>query len=263
MSSEKISPSGETRPAETIVFSYFARSSDNKDNLRDTAFAVIYVVHDEASTQAFANKFFPATLVVPVEWEYQYGTAMRKAASKNMLFQKLSNATKNAKDALSVLQEELIQRSNRTPLLLPQRNFHSKQYLQFLAQLQTDILKNGDKLSTVKDAVRCFKQLYPLRKMGSRDKPCYVDDREIEFHSPGSARHGFIRGDDKDHIDHHPSCILGGRRRLGAAFDRQFHYDCQRGAGNLQAEFFGCHTDVPSLQVGHPHLNVAPNDFVR
>lgn len=254
------SPLYEQRHASYLLTRFKERIlADKKSALQETGFAVIYIIRDHESTDSFAQEFFPTTLLVPVKWERCYGTAMQNGQSKNELFKKLRNATVNAKKALQALHDEISQRSNKTPLLLPMRNFRSGEFCAFLIRLQTELLESDDRLFTIRNAVHCLQVSHPLQKVGSRNRPCYVDDVGIEFHAPGSLRHGFARGEEDGHL---ARCILGSRRRLGAPYDPKFHYDCLKGSGNLRSRFFGCHTEA-IMREGHPHLNIAPNDHVR
>lgn len=242
-----------------FFFDAFQKKITEKNE--NIAFVIIYIRAEPSSTERFVEAFFPTTLMVPVDWQQLSGTAHQEARSKNELLDKLFVATKIAKEALLVLNEELIQRSNKTPLLLPVRNFRSKEFRDWLNSLQDGLIQSEDKTSFLKDAISRIQQNHPLRKIGSQVRPCYVDDLEVEFHSPGSDRHGLLRWN-MGNI-HEAHCLIGSRCRLGAPYDPRFHYDCKKGERNLRSNLFGCHSESAVMHEGRPHLNIAPNDFVR
>ena len=163
--------------------------------------------------------------------------------SKNELFDLLFRATICARVAIKELHKEITECRNRTPLLLPIKNFHSKTLRSQLQDLQIDLANQSDKAAkatAVKKTIDLIKIHHPLMKVDDSKKkqPCFLDDRGIEFHSPGSALHGLPSPTG----DHPIDCLLGGYRRLGAPFHAAFHYDCVKGSrGNLKGSFHSCH----------------------
>lgn len=229
------------------------------NSLANTAFAIVYIERDEASTRFFTESFFPHMLLVPIQWHLETArgpNGMR--ASKNQLIPLLAQATARARGALRVLHDEVVSRASSTPILLPVKNFDSKQLKDTLRSLHVDLVTKGASPEVaIKSRVDEFKRTYPLRRIG--EKPCFVDDAEIEFHPPGSHRHGYARAGGK----HPPHCLLSGRRRLGAPYDPLFHYDCVKGErGNLKAQLYSCH-EPKAMWEGGPNINVAPNDNVN
>lgn len=234
---------------------------DSHSALNDTAFAVICVRYDDDTTQRFVGRFFPSTLVIQVDWNLPRGTKKAIAEGGNELIGLLTAATKKAKKILEALKKEVRERANRTPVLLPVRNFKSEVFYQFLQQLQADLVaQEEDHLKTLQTQVNRLDQQYPMRSDNDY-KGFFVDDRGIRFKVPGRAKHAFARA---EQIGHNVTCLLSGHRRLGAPFDVGFHYDCSRGGGgNLQGQFFSCHGKESEAMKGNPHLNIAPNDYVR
>lgn len=202
--------------------------------------------------------FFPHTLLFPVEWVLDRTSKVTINQSKNDLITKLRIVVLAAKKALLEISKELVERANRTALLLPVRNFKSNKLVEFIFDLQRDIQISTDPSSVIRSAVREFERQHPLQKVDSRQRPCFIDDVKVEFHSPGSALHGLPRPGG----DHKLECILNGVRRLGAQFNPAFHYDCMKG-NKLKGNFHDCHSLNPSAREGDPHLNIAPNDFIR
>lgn len=231
----------------------------------DIGFAVIYVRADPESTARFEEAFFPSTLVFPVDWHLEGYRPDEINQSCKRLFELLLQATIRARIAIEALRKEVVERANRTPLLLPLRNFRSEQLHNWVRELQGNVVSYqnaSDADLAIKAAVKRFEAIYPLKKVedSKRKQPCYLDDREVEFHAPGKALHGMPHATD----DHLVSCILGGYRRLGAPFNPSFHYDCVKGKkSNLKGSFFGCHGTEAEVIEGNPHINIAPNDFCR
>jgi len=242
-----------------LLISEFAKriEDDHHNELGDEGIAVIYVDNGDHATSRFVQSFFPSTLCAKVSWKITFGTKAQVAKSKNDLVVGLKHATNQARDALRLLAKELRERDAKTPLLLPVKNFTSAHLAKTLLELQSAVVNAADKDLAIKYAVESLESTHPPAKDLKR---YFVDDRKVEFRPPGShrARHGLARVV----AGHNPSCLLSGRRRLGAPYDRAFHYDCLRGDRSLVDDFFGCH-DGPSRWKGNPHINIAPNDFVR
>lgn len=228
-------------------------------------FAIICVRSDPDSTTRFESTFFPATLVFSVDWQLRGYSPEELGQSRKELFHLLLQATVRARVALEALHKEVVERANRTPLLLPLRNFRSKQLRDWMRELQNTLggqTNAVDAAFALRTAVKTLEAIYPMKNVEDpkRKHPCFLDDHDVEFHAPGKALHGLPHASD----NHPVQCILGGYRRLGAPFNAAFHYDCVKGRrGNLKGWFFTCHETEAKLIEGNPHLNIAPNDFVR
>lgn len=235
------------------------------DKGREIGFAVIYVRSGQQSVAAFEDEFFPSTLTVPVDWRLGGYGPQEVNRSCNELFRLLLQTTIRTRTAITALRKEVVERASRTPLLLPQRNFHSKTLLAWMRELQTTVVSQqcvSSADSHIKAAVRHFETNHPLIMVedSKRRQPCFLDDHAVEFHTPGKALHGMPHA-----AEEHPvSCILGGYRRLGAPFNPSFHYDCVKGVrGNLKGMFYRCHESEAKWMEGNRHINIAPNDFTR
>jgi hypothetical protein len=235
------------------------------DHISTIGFAVIYVRTNQENDDTFEEAFFPSTLVFSVDWKLTGYNDIEINKSKNELFDLLLLATTCARAAIKELHKEITERRNTTPLLLPIKNFHSKTLRSLLYQLQMDLANQPPDILAITTIIRktiaLIKNDHPLTKSVNSQKKllCFLDDRGIEFHSPGSAMHGLPSPTD----DHPVTCLLGGYRRLGAPFYAAFHFDCIKGVrGNLKGSFHSCH-ELDNIIEGNPHLNIAPNDFVR
>lgn len=255
----------EPRHANLFLARFKEYAIQNRGNDIPIGFAVIYVRSDPASTARFEAEFFPSTLVFPVDWHLTGRRPQEINQSCKELFDLLLQATIRARIAIEALHKEVAERPNRTPLLLPIRNFRSKLLRSWMQELQTKLASQQDVSaadSTLKAAVKQFEARYPLVLVEDpqRLQRCYLDDHNVEYHTPGKALHGLPHA-----IDGHPiSCILGAYRRLGAPYNAAFHYDCRKGRrGNLKGQFFTCHEVEAVPMEGDPHINIAPNDFIR
>lgn len=243
--------------------SFFMRHFEQKLKNEDMKFkkgacAIIYLVRDADSTDFFVNAFFPHTLMVPVVWQWDVAKQASPAKAVNELVELLKQATALARSVLPSLKDELQSRASSTAVLLPLLNFRSDVFIGALKTLHADLGVGCLAREAVVRHNRQVQRAHPMKFIEGRQRSCYVDDRDVEFHPPGSDRHGFARAGGA----HQLHCLLSGIRRLGAPYDPQFHYDCSKGTRNLRGEFYGCH--VPrERREGNPHLNIAPNDNVR
>lgn len=240
---------------------------NTSNNFATTSYAVIYVRGKEDIPHSnFEEALFPSILTIPVKWEQCGLTPDERAVSHKRLFKELLHATKRARMLLKVVHDQLKEQANKTPLLLPLENFQSTKLKPWLKQLQSSLAAQEDEINargTLKKALVEWEQHHPRRpvKDFKNKKPAFHDDREIEFRAPGiGGMHGL------PHLkSEHPSsrCLLGAYRRLGAPFNAAFHYDVQKDSPRkIKSNFCSCHGPL-KLMEGDPHLNVAPNDFIR
>lgn len=232
--------------------------SDHHNQLSLTCFAVISIAHDAENQAWFSGRFFPAVFTASVEWKLDDTSEQRIRASANDLLRKLETISSEVKAALRPIADELRNRDNRTPLLLPTRNFSSKHLCRELVDMQRVLTGSTEKATAVQAFVKQLEKYHPRQRFNGKPRPVFVDDSGIEFTPPGSMRHGFARPS----TEHPKSCLIAGMRRLGAPYDHAFHYDCTKGPLPLSAQLFGCHEGRHPC-IGNPHLNIAPNDHVR
>ncbi len=245
--------------ANFFLKSFWKKLSDDAHNrLEDTGFAIIYVA-SHAGANAFAQQFFPSVLTIPVEWRLEGGNRTTLGRSANMLIQLMERASNLAREVIPEVTKELAEHDNTTPWLLPVKNFQSKALRPTFERVHQELISLDDRRGTLGRAKASFARLHPPQRIGTRDRSCFVDEKGVEFHPPGKDRHAFARNT----FDAHPPvCLLSGRRRFGAPYDRAFHYDCERGPRPLKGDFYSCHEPL-ERKVGSPHLNIAPNDYVR
>ena len=231
---------------------------DNQNRLANTGFAVAYVA-THAGAAEFAMRLFPAVLTIPVYWQLSGYNRTTLGKSLSHLNAEFRRAAIRARRAIPSLKKELIEQDSRTPWLLPIKNFRSKVLVERLQALHQAMRDGADAESLLRALRVEFEHSHPPQRPRGSARRCFVDDAGIEFHPPGRARHAFARGVPGEHP---PLCLVSGRRRLGAPFDRAFHYDCGKGDGVLRATLSSCHSG-PETRYGSPHINIAPNDFVR
>jgi len=232
---------------------------DSENQLHQTGFALIYIDNNDNETQNFAAAFAPHILTVGIAWHANMETtAARVAGSKNELVETLRLNSKNVKTTLDLLKREVGQKANKTPLLLPLKNFTSDVLSKNIFQLHENIVNEPDKQALINRTVRDIQRAHPLTATGGR-KSCFVDNRKISFHAPGRDLHGYIRSD-----GNHPDiCMISANVRLGAKYPKAFHFDCSKDNQQLTGQFYGCHELECSAAKGDPHLNISPNDHVR
>ena len=206
-------------------------ADDNENSLSDVGFAVAYVsTHPGAAD--FAERLFPAIFTIPVDWRMEGHNRTTWGRSLSQLNAELRSAVISARAALPTLKKELIEQDNRTPWLLPTKNFRSDVLRSSLFAVQDELRGNAEPASSLRRLRQNFEHFHPPQKIGSKSRSCFVDNAGVEFHPPGNARHAFARAN----FDHHPpTCLINGRRRLGSPYARAFHYDCGRADRVLKA----------------------------
>ncbi|WP_146256613.1 MULTISPECIES: hypothetical protein [Stenotrophomonas maltophilia group] len=232
---------------------------DQNNSLSNTSFGVIAVNCDGGDLRGLMDATFPSIFLAAAHWVPTWGSTAERNISANELITVLRVATKRAKLALTQIGDELCARSNSTPLLLPIKNFRSDSLAEELRRMHENIAAQDDYPSFVREVVDRIKRQHPFEKLKGSQKRAFKDDRDVIFGSPGRDRHAFSRPGKEHSLD----CVLSGKRRFGAPYDHAFHYDCTRdNQAQLKAEFSGCH-EPAAERTGNPHLNIAPNDFVR
>jgi hypothetical protein len=232
--------------------------SDHENQLAETKFGLIYINHPHDTSSKFSSSFFPFILSARVDWSLDQSNRKRMNESKNNLIKILEERVSDTKESLNLIKKEITQKANKTPLLLPLKNFDSTVLVNLVKDLYDTIVDIEDKNSAIKTTVENIIKSHPPQRIGSRPHLCMVDDRKVEYHSPGKSLHGVSR----PNAGHPKECLLSGNIRLGAKFAPGFHYDCLKGNANLNGLFWGCHT-AQSQRSGSPHLNIAPNDHIR
>lgn len=232
---------------------------DHHNNLSDTGFALLFINYDEETSEKFRESFFPFLLCAEIDWKLDASSNKKIQESKNNLVKLLRARINDAKKSIIELKKELSERANKTPLLLPIKNFNSDVLKQAIQYLHNNISHVQDKNKAIRDTVTQIAIAHPPRRLDGMSKDCFLDRKDIEYHAPGKSLHGKII----THAGHPKKCLLSGRRRLGTPFSPGFHYDCKKGSRNLKGDFWECHSETKLRKEGKPHLNIAPNDNIR
>ncbi|WP_374005897.1 hypothetical protein [Delftia lacustris] len=229
---------------------------DHHNTLAKTKFVCFYIDYSNETSRKLFESLHPAVFCVPIKWNYDLSTKHRANASVNELLNILEKKSDIIRKSLPSLTHEMSSRDSKTTLLLPVASFKSKVLRRALESLVDNINQENDANTSIDEANSFVLKAHPIRK--SQGKGGFLDDRNIQFHPPGAARHGYAR----DSAGHLAICLVSGRRRLGVPYDRAFHYDCTRGEKPLIDDFPGCHPPE-ARHHGAPHLNISPNDHVR
>jgi hypothetical protein len=235
-------------------------AEDKSDTPR--AFGVLYV--SGGNNAVLLNELFPSIYSVPVEWALSGYDRLLLSQSKNELVGLFREKAVVARAALEVVARELKEQAQRTPWLLPVKNFRSGRLVGDLESLQTELLGAVDRHALLKDRNNAFRQTHPPQRVTEghhADRSYFVDNAGIAFKPPGRDMHGFHQP--VEGSGHTARCHVSSRRRLGAPYDRAFHYDCTKGDGATSAWLCSCHNAV-AVQINSPkHINASTNDFTR
>lgn len=240
-------------------------AKEYKGNLRvrrELGMAIVYVDNDTSQSNILVSSLMPSLMATPARWNPVRGDSREVANSRNALIESLTAATLRAKRTLQVLRDELILRANRTPLLLPVRNFDEHGVTNCLLDIQESLARCEDPAGCLRSKVNEYTAIFAqaIEKTGTVHRRYFQNGQNIWFVAPGNALHGEFHPVVKGHPD---ACILRSFNRLGAPYKPGFHYDCKRPTQSiLKGDFFKCHLDR-SPATGVPHLNIAPNDAVR
>ncbi|WP_395944468.1 hypothetical protein [Brevundimonas sp.] len=231
----------------------------NADN-RNAAegFGVICLAHEWDDLDAFESELFPAALVLRVKLPFPLvidGEAGRVAF--NTVLGTIGKEVPTLIRATRAMRSEVEARRNRSPVLLPVGNFKSDALRPSIEGLSKALLQAGNPAEKVQTACREIEARHPFKPKGS-DKG-FRDDADVIFRSPGRDLHGRLW--EKPGEGHDARCALNGWFRLGGPIASGFHFDCTR-PPRLEGRFCNCHGAEGEF-VGKPHLNIAPNDYVR
>ena len=223
----------------------------------------IYLNHDQGNAELVSDSFEVETLTIGIPVPEILNTPklnpnnLKNAA--NGVVNSLELALEKGEEVLSAIAREINSNCNRTPLLLPDRNYGTRE-IRELAKKVSDAVQEADPSAAVRAAAERFENDHP-RVVFDRDKrKHFINRKGVIFQSPGHDRHGAsgLSGN-----DHHESCLIRGRLRFGAAFEPHFHYDCVKSKGDLASNWQSCHRQDFALPKGRRHVNIAPNDHVR
>lgn len=223
----------------------------------------IYLNHDGGNAELVLGSFEVETLTIGIPVPEILNTLrltpnnLRNAANKIM--KSLQKALRKGEVALSAITKEINSNDNKTPFLLPDRNYGTKE-IRELAKKVSGAVREPDPFVAVKTAADDFGRRHPRVAFGKNNRKHFINGKGVIFQSPGSDRHGAasLHGN-----GHHESCLVRGRLRLGAIYDPRFHYDCVKSKGALSSDWQSCHGQEFVLPKRRRHVNIAPNDHVR
>ncbi|MNS08993.1 hypothetical protein D3C72_404620 [compost metagenome] len=220
-------------------------------------FGVICLAHQWDNIGAFEAPFFPSSLVLRVDLPHPVLSAGEEGRTQfNAVSRAIETAAPILIRAIRAVASEAAARRNRSPILLPLRSFASDQFRSSIERLSAELLDAERPSDRIWQACDEIEAVHPFNPKGVKG---FLDDANVIFRSPGRDLHGQVW--DQPGEGHAESCSLNGRFRLGGPIATGFHYDCMR-LSKLEGDFSNCHGKVATYE-GRPHLNIAPNDFVR
>lgn len=225
------------------------------------AYAVLYL--RAGNDEALTNALFPSIYTCPVDWDgLASDSKMAVSQAKNALVNAFAKQATVVRAALTELKREMQEQAQRTPWLLPIRNFRSKHLRTALSTVQLELIKADKKFESLKDINNRFRQEHPPQKQRG-NRSFFVDDSGLEFKPPGIFLHGFHH-EKFGESAHNSMCYVGSRRRLGVPYVKTFHYDCTRADEKpAVANLCSCHSDEPVNKKASKNFNIAPNDYTR
>lgn len=252
---------GTCRPDEDTARAVIEKAVDqiNKDPRRAAdGFGVICLAHPWADLTAFQTPFFPAALVLRIDLPFPL---VLEGEAGRIYINNVLRAVQTQSSALvratRAMKTEVETRRNRSPVLLPLRNFTSELLRPSVERLAEDLLTTANPSHRVQAACQQIEAGHPFKPNGAEKG--FKDDADVIFRSPGRDLHGQLW--EKPGNGHDERCALHGHFRLGGPIAQGFHFDCTR-PPRLKGRFENCH-DAEAEYTGKPHLNIAPNDFVR
>jgi len=232
------------------------------DKLDDPpAYGVLYV--RASNEDALTDALFPSIYTCPVEWDGLVGQGkVAVSQAKNDLVRALARQATVVRAALTVLKREVKEQPQRTPWLLPVRNFRSKHLRDALSGVQIGLIEADKKFDALKDFNNQFRQNHPPHSFAG-NRSYFVDESDLEFKPPGMFLHGFHH-EETGESAHDLMCYVASRRRLGVPYEKTFHYDCTRGAEKpVVASLCNCHSNQAVSKKAKKNFNISPNDFTR
>jgi len=218
--------------------------------------AVIVVDPVPDEVEILSSSFFPMSFVVQAKFpDRKHGESA--ASMKNLMMLSISSSAKRARSATKAACVEMEQWLTRTPLLLPLKNFQSDYLFQATKSLAKTLGETDEPEQLFQEVRTQLENVHP-RVGGRKQQKYYVDSSGVRFCMPGRHLHGIARPSE----GHPVSCFLNGLLRLGGAIKDGFHYDCTKGGQPLTGTRQNCHGELGPY-TGRPHLNIAPNDFIR
>lgn len=251
-----------------LLLNKLAKALQTDKTLLDHGCGVLILSPPGHDTTEIRNLLAPFAAILEVALPVPVHTTGRPAQMQaNQIGAALRAATPQLVRAVNAINSELETRPNRTPLLLPLRNFDGRGVADEIRSLSRSLPLEEHPSEAIAAACKKIEAIYSFDKAKDGSARCFTDDRKVEFRSPGRANHGMAASAEPPHD---ATCFLNGSFRIGGRYKRGFHYDCRHrlstGKRNkakiLKGSFLDCHNGRDDY-VGEPHVNIAPNDFVR
>lgn len=219
---------------------------------------LLYADYADESTGKLLERFFPFAL--PRRLPFPDISTVKSKQEHNRVLNDFVRDVIDASRKLRATSNKISHKThvhNLNPLLLPIRNFQSKDLSNLLWKIYTEASYSDDPEKLLDDEIEKFLGRHPWATPPDGQKRA-LSDGVLFFKSPGNDRHGFMRN---SVAKIHPiDCLLNARSRLGGRYDYCFHYDCTPVKGKLKASYGNCHGDHSPPK--ERHVNIAPNDFI-
>jgi hypothetical protein len=237
-----------------------------ESNSAESVCAVVFYVGNGVGAGSPLRKlFFPEVPVIELE-PVNFGvgpatTGNVVGSATNDLLKRIERKLRQVQPMLGAVQKEVTSRVNKTPVLLPPEHFFAEGLPPLLEALETQMLAQADPHQAMAQVLKPFEAKY-RKSISDAAATHFVNSRSIAFKRPHGDLHGRLWETDQ----RHPArCFASARLRLGAGYNKHFHYDCVhvRGPQSLPADWSGCHQQSFKLDSSRKHINIAPNGACR
>ena len=227
--------------------------------MEDINFILLYLDGDEDRASVTFKKFGVEAFVTSIAptADTRCSTPNDRRTAANTLVKDSIQALRHARTLFGAIAEQIQDKDNKTPLLLPVKNFGGgiDRILEGMREAMLDRNENDKQFRSRIAGIS--RRIHTIR----HDNRDYFTGRSglaFKGQRKAGARHGLppVWAD----CGHELSCIIRGRLRFGVPYQPGFHYDCDV-SSITKREFPSCHGTA--VKAGRRHLNIAPNDNVR
>jgi hypothetical protein len=225
--------------------------------------AIVAYVNWDSSSEIVIDQFLKYALLhkvrSPSAEELRHGHFSQEV---NRIIGEIRSGVDKFAQVIGCLKFELTNKRNKTPFLLPIKNFDSDVLVDSLHRVSSDLISVGDSEAGARFLSRVTQDFFahhPQAQM-SDGKMAHQNGSSLIFRPPGNNLHGAF----EDAEEHVVECRLGARLRVGHSYPEGFHYDANypgqtRTMGGLWPS---CHAQHAAKE-GLRYLNISPNDFIR
>ncbi len=223
-------------------------------------FILLYLGGDESRASATFEKFGLEAFVTSIAptADTRYSTPNDQRTAANTLVKDSIQALRHARTLFGAIAEQIKDKDNKTPLLLPVKNFGGG-IGRILEGMREAMLDRNENDKQFRSRIAGISRRIHTSRHDNRD--CFTGRSGLAFKGQrkAGARHGLppVWAD----CGHELSCIIRGRLRFGVPYQPGFHYDCDV-SSITKREFPSCHGTV-RVKANRQHLNIAPNDNIR